>query len=175
VILTPKTESMGSNRFEQIIEIADEAIISVDARQLICLFNQGAERIFGYDNKEILGQHLNILLPERFRIAHSNHIDSFEHESVRARTMNERKKIVGVRKNGEEFPAIGSILKTGDGSNRNFTVMLHDISAIEELRVLLQERISSLELSNHDMAQEKQRLRRTEDLLDRLLKQAHSK
>lgn len=169
-----KNLELVSSRFEQIVGIADDAIISVDANQLVCLFNDGAERVFGYSKDEVIGQHLNMLIPGRFQDAHIKHIQSFDKEKGAARKMNERGKIVAVRKNGEEFPAIGSILKTGDASSRNFTVILHDISEIEELRILLQQRIDTLELSNQDMALEKHRLRRTEDLLDRLLKQAHS-
>ena len=162
------------SRFEQIINIADDAIISVDSDQLICLFNEGAERVFGYSATEVIGQHLNVLMPNRFKDEHIKHVQSFGEEKVMARKMNNRRKIIALRKNGEEFPAIGSILKTGDAKNRNFTVILHDISEIEELKLLLQQRIDSLQQSNQDMSVEQERLHRTEDLLDRLLKQAHS-
>ena len=167
-------QGYSSSRFERIVAIADEAIVSIDNRHVICLFNDGAERIFEYSRKEIIGHKLGVLLPERFRGVHGSHVDSFEHEGIDARKMNERGKIRGLRKNGEEFPAIASILKTGTPDTRNFTVIMRDISIIEELRENLQQRIALLEVSNQDMVLEKAQLSRTEDLLDKLLKQSHS-
>jgi PAS domain-containing protein len=72
-------ESMraATARFEGILDIAKDAIISVNAEQRIILFNQGAEKTFGYTAAEILGHPLDILLPQRFAQAHRGHIEAF--------------------------------------------------------------------------------------------------
>ena len=64
-------------RFEGILEIAEDAIISVDSNQRILLFNQGAEKVFGYAQAEVIGKSLNLLLPQRFAQAHRSHIEKF--------------------------------------------------------------------------------------------------
>ena len=64
-------------RFEGILEIAEDAIISVDSNQRILLFNQGAEKVFGYAQAEVIGKSLDLLLPQRFAQAHRSHIEGF--------------------------------------------------------------------------------------------------
>ncbi len=59
-------------RFDQILASANDAIISIDESQHITLFNRGAERIFGHAAADIIGQPLDLLIPERF-VAHHAH------------------------------------------------------------------------------------------------------
>src|SRR5262249_7722288 len=67
-----KEEEAQNNqvRLSAILSIAPSAIISVDAKQKITLFNEAAERLFGYKRAEIIGKPLDDLIPERFRRAH---------------------------------------------------------------------------------------------------------
>ncbi|HUF65846.1 MAG TPA: PAS domain-containing sensor histidine kinase [Gemmatimonadaceae bacterium] len=109
-----------------IVSIAADAIISVDEDQRIVLFNSGAEQIFGYTEEEILGQPLDLLIPERVAAVHRQHIRDFADSPVMARRMGERREIAGIRKNGQEFPADASILKTRVDEGWLFTVVLRD-------------------------------------------------
>ncbi|HEX6307619.1 MAG TPA: PAS domain S-box protein [Longimicrobiales bacterium] len=115
-------------RFAGIIGIASEAIISVDDNFQITLFNQGAEAIFGYRSAEVLGQPLDVLLPERFRGMHSRHMRNFAQSPVVARRMGERQEIMGLRRDGTEFPAEASISKLNLFGATVFTVVLRDIT-----------------------------------------------
>ncbi len=125
-------------RFAGILDNADEAIISVDGTQHITLFNQGAEKIFGYSQTEVLGQPLNILLPDRFAEAHHHHITEFSRASHSARKMSERKTVFGRRRNGVEFPIEASISKLELGEKKIYTAFVRDITerkrAEEELK-----------------------------------------
>ncbi len=116
-------------RFAGILDIAEEAIISVDEEQKIIIFNKGAEHIFGYSSKEVLGRPLNILLPERYRTVHPKHVADFSASSAVSRRMEERGEIFGRRKNGEEFIAEASISKLKMDGEVIFTVVLRDITA----------------------------------------------
>jgi len=115
-------------RFAGIIEIASDAIISIDHEHRIVLFNQGAEWIFGYRKEEVLGQSLDLLLPARSRTAHRRHVDNFGESPVPARRMAERQTISGLRRNGEEFAAEASIQKVVVEGEQFFTVVLRDVS-----------------------------------------------
>src|SRR5581483_6612264 len=109
-----------------LIDIAADAIISIDHDHRILLFNRGAEEIFGYRADELLGETLDCLVPDRFKAAHQGHVQQFGRSTSSARLMGERGEIFGRRKNGEEFPAEASISKQSDDGPVTFTVILRD-------------------------------------------------
>ncbi|MFN6452223.1 MAG: response regulator [Nostoc sp. EfeVER01] len=115
-------------RFARILDIADDAIISINGFQSITLFNQGAEKIFGYSAQEVIGQGLDLLLPQRFFQAHRQHVVDFGQSPNVARRMGERREIYGRRKDGTEFPAEASISKIEMAEEIFYTVILRDIT-----------------------------------------------
>jgi PAS domain S-box-containing protein len=115
-------------KFAGIIDIAAEAIVSIDESRNVTLFNEGAEKIFGYSKKEIIGQRFDILLPKEFR-----HVDAIglgelaEGQSSSFRT-GARREIFGLRKDGRQFPAEASISRLELDGHEIFTVLLRDVS-----------------------------------------------
>ncbi len=130
--------STAKARFEGILEIAEDAIISVNSAQRIVLFNHGAEKVFGYAQSEVVGRPLDALLPQRFAHAHRGHIEVFGKSPEVSRLMGQRREVFGRRKDGSEFPAEASISKLDLGGELTFTVILRDITerknAAEALR-----------------------------------------
>jgi PAS domain S-box-containing protein len=129
--------------YRGIISISSDAIICVDRTQRIILFNHGAERIFGYASDEVLGKSLSFLLPERYRPAHGRQVREFGASEVAARQMGERGEILGLRKDGEEFPAEASISRVEMDGKAFYTAVLRDISErrrAEDDRARLMER-----------------------------------
>jgi len=126
-------------RFAGILEIADDAIIAIDRVQQITLFNQGAEKIFGYRAEEIMHQNLDLLLPIRFAQVHRSHIAEFAQTPQLARRMGERREIFGRRKTGEEFPAEASISRLEIEGETIFTVILRDITARKQAEKALEQ------------------------------------
>jgi PAS domain S-box-containing protein len=122
----------SQRRLAGILEIADDAIIAIDSTQQITLFNQGAERIFGYSAVEVLGQSLNLLLPSRYAQAHRRQVQDFATVQTQSQRMGERRAIFGRRNNGQEFPAEASISKLDLGHEQVFTVMLRDITTRQQ-------------------------------------------
>ncbi|MEM7593967.1 MAG: PAS domain S-box protein, partial [Cyanobacteria bacterium P01_A01_bin.83] len=119
----------NQQRLEGILDNADEAIISINEQYQVQIFNQGAENIFGYQADQIIGQPLDILLPEAFRQIHRRHIQQFSQSGEQARRMAQRSnEVFGRRKNGEQFPAEASVAKLETREGILFTVMLKDIT-----------------------------------------------
>lgn len=111
-----------------IVTISADAIICVDASQRIIFFNEGAEAIFGYSVDEVMGQPLENLIPERYRSTHAAQVRRFGHSESRARRMGERGQILGLRKNGEEFPAEAAISHLGTEPDKIYSVVLRDVT-----------------------------------------------
>ena len=149
-------------RLASIVDIAADAIISVDEDQVITLFNQGAERIFGYKASEVIGQPLDLLLPQDVHAAHRDHIRQFSRSGESARRMGERSEVRGRRKNGEVFPAEASISKFDIEGRRVFTAVLRDIT---DRRAADQERTRLLEAERAARAAAETALRTRDEVL----------
>ncbi len=121
-------QQVTDSRFSTIVNIALDAIISVDDNQRIILFNRGAEQTFGYRAEEVMGQTLDLLIPARFAQTHWDHVREFGSGSISARQMNERRAIIGRHRDGREFPAEASISRIIDGGRTIYTTILRDIT-----------------------------------------------
>jgi PAS domain S-box-containing protein len=128
---------LSEAKFSGIVSIASDAIVAVDERQRIIIFNDGAEGIFGYTKREMLGASLDRLIPERFREVHRAHIEQFARGSVTARPMGARRAIFGLRKDGSEFPAEASISKVVVGGTTVLSVVLRDVTDRKETEAAL--------------------------------------
>ncbi|HEX6628202.1 MAG TPA: ATP-binding protein [Gemmatimonadaceae bacterium] len=113
----------------EIVGIAADAVICMDDFQRITFFNKGAEKIFGWSPEEVIGQRVEVLMPERYRSNHARQVADFGRSGVTARRMGERREIAGLRKNGEEFPAEAAISQVHQGDDVIYAVVLRDISA----------------------------------------------
>ena len=115
-------------QFGGVVQISEDAIMSIDEQHRITLFNSGAEKIFGYRKEDVLGRSINDLLPERYRAMHDRHVREFGAASDQLRPMNARGTIFGRRADGSEFPAEASISKFEAGGRKIMTIRLRDVS-----------------------------------------------
>ncbi|WP_061958547.1 PAS domain-containing sensor histidine kinase [Cupriavidus pauculus] len=123
-------QSTGSEAcFAAIVRTSMEAIVSIDEDQKIVLFNPTAEALFGIAAADAIGRPLDILLPGRFREAHTAHVKRFGVTGVSDRQMGLQRTLYALRRDGSEFPIEASISQTDDSHGRKlFTVMLRDIT-----------------------------------------------
>ena len=117
----------SSARLNGIIQSAIDAIITVDDRQAIVIFNPAAEKMFGCAASEAMGTPLEQFIPARFREAHRRHINRFGATGVTTRRMGANSEITGLRANGEEFPLEAAISQVVVGGKKLFSVILRDI------------------------------------------------
>ena len=111
-----------------IINSAMDAIITVDDKQRIILFNSAAEKMFKIEAAEAMGQSLTKFIPERYRSAHSEHIRGFGETRITKRAMGSLDPLFALRSDGEEFPIEASISQIESGGRKLFTVILRDIT-----------------------------------------------
>lgn len=135
------TLQISQARFAGILEIAKDAIITVDVNHNITLFNQGAEKTFGYTAQEVLGRSLNLLFPNRY-INSQLHSGPFPQANGSIRRFGERSEIYARRKDGSEFPAEASVSELNLGHETVFTAILRDISDRKQMDRMKNEFIS---------------------------------
>jgi len=102
-------------KFRAILESAPDAIVIADSDGIIRLINSRSEEMFQYTKDELIGQPVELLMPERFRKTHPKKRDSFS-SNPHSRPMGNL-ILFGLRKNGEEFPTDVSLspLRTNEG------------------------------------------------------------
>lgn len=91
------------HRFRQAVESAPNAIVMVNKSGTIEMVNSQTERSFGYSRTELIGQPIEILVPERFRNAHIGYRQAYLAAPV-SRPMGMGRELYGLRKDGTEFP-----------------------------------------------------------------------
>lgn len=89
--------------FNTLFEAASEGVIVVDSKQIIITANKAALDMFGYTKEELLEEHLNILIPMRYKGKHHEHFDKFMEHSEK-RQMGHGRDLFGVKKDGTQFP-----------------------------------------------------------------------
>jgi PAS domain S-box-containing protein len=166
-------------RFASIVEISGDALISTDHSQCISLFNQGAEKIFGYTANEVLGKPLDCLIPERLREVHRRHTEAFARSGLQTFRMSHRERLLGLRKDGSEFRMESTVSKLEIGGEMIFTVILRDMTAWvqseeelrrarDELETRVRERTAELQQANQALQAEIAERRLAEESLREL-------
>ncbi|MGE5617138.1 MAG: PAS domain S-box protein [Bacillota bacterium] len=154
----------SEERLRGILDSAMDAIITVDESQRVVLFNKAAEAVFGWLRGEAIGSRLDKFIPSRFRAAHGEHIRRFADTGISTRRMGESRIVMGLRRNGEEFPIDASISQIAEGGQRLYTVILRDVTrrvkSDEELRRSREEIRELAMAATNAREQEKSRIAR---------------
>ncbi|HSJ98681.1 MAG TPA: PAS domain S-box protein [Myxococcota bacterium] len=118
----------SESRLRGILESAMDAIITVDQRQHIVLFNKAAEAVFACSREEAVGAPLEWFIPERFRGDHHRLVEAFGAAGDTSRRMGSARVVMGLRRTGEEFPIEASISQVTEHGQRFYTVILRDVT-----------------------------------------------
>ncbi|HTB14154.1 MAG TPA: PAS domain S-box protein [Bryobacteraceae bacterium] len=117
----------SEDKLHSFFEAASQGILGVASDGCITLVNRRTEELFGYSRAELLGQSLEILLPERFRAGHVAHRSGY-FAQPRMRTMGAGMDLAGLRKDGTEFPIEIGLSHVNTPEGRQAFGMVSDIS-----------------------------------------------
>ena len=113
--------------FKHLLELAPDAMIIIDEHGKIAIVNAQAEEMFGYQRSEMLGQRIEMLLPERLRRVHVGHRTGYGLDP-RLRPMGQGQPLVARRKDGSEFPVEISLSPVKANNGRFVSSVIRDVT-----------------------------------------------
>ena len=134
----------NANWLERLIETSQDAVVSIDRRGRVVLFNAAAGRIFGYSADEIVGHKVNELMAEPYASEHDGYIARYE-RTGEARAIGRIRTVEGRRKNGEIFPLELSVTQvaTGESEEVHYAAFIRDTSEVRRGQAWLQSLIET--------------------------------
>lgn len=135
----------SEERYRELINTSIDAVISVDPEMAILLWNPGAERIFGYTEKEVLGQSLMKIVPERYREAQQKGFVGFE-KTGSGPIIGKTLELEGLRKDGTEVPIELSVSSRKAGGTYIATAIVRNISDRKQVEAELKKKMHDLEI-----------------------------
>jgi two-component system sensor kinase FixL len=118
----------SEERWRSIVESAVDGIVVIDSQGRIESFNPGAERLFGYSEREVIDQNVSMLMPSPYREEHDAYMSRYLTTGER-RIIGIGREVSGKRRDGTAFPVHLSVGEISVGGQRKFTGILHDLSA----------------------------------------------
>jgi PAS domain S-box-containing protein len=141
---------------ETLVESMSEGVVFIDNSGKIVFVNSRATKLFNYEAKELIGQKIDILIPERFRSVHGSHIQ-FYFKNPKIRSMGDSSsKLLGKKKSGEEFPVEISLSFLKSNGASLGMAFITDISARVKAENELKQRNVELDAYAHTVAHDLQ-------------------
>ena len=136
---TEEAVRRSASWLRSLIATTQDAVLSIDRRGCVVLFNPAAERIFGYAAEEIVGQKVNELMAQPYASEHDGYIARYE-RTGEARAIGRIRSVTAKRKNGELFPIELSVTEIEVDQEVHYAAFIRDVSEKARLQQQLVER-----------------------------------
>ncbi|RPJ28384.1 MAG: PAS domain-containing sensor histidine kinase [Chloroflexi bacterium] len=123
-----RRQQQTERRFRGLLEAAPDGMVIVDQQGTIVMVNAQTEKLFGYTREELLGKHVELLVPERFRDIHPFHRSQYR-KNERLRPMGADLDLYARRKDGSEFPVEISLSPMTTEEDDLIITAIRDITA----------------------------------------------
>ena len=147
ILLLPKVRSLtrtrqalkgSERRFNAVVKVINDALVGINEKGLVVVFNPAAQKMFGFSEEEILNQPIDCLSPERFRDCHRRSLERFFVEDASSDLLGKNIEVLAKRSNGEEFYAEVTLSLWQHGHASKVIAALRDVTerrrAEEEVR-----------------------------------------
>jgi PAS domain S-box-containing protein len=129
----------ATTRIRSIVDNVVDGIVTTDVHGIIGSVNPAAERLFGYEAEELIGQNVNLLMPEPYRSWHDDYFAEYR-RTGEARIIGVGREVEGRRRDGSTFALELAVNEFELGAQPHFTAILRDITERKRL-----------EQQNHEM------------------------
>lgn len=130
-------------RHHTLLNTLSDALVTIDRQGIIKTFNQAAELIFGYPARELIGQKINMLMPEPDGTEHDKYMDRYINTG-RKHIIGTDREVMALRKDGSTFPIELAVSEMWQDGELQFTGLIKDITERKKIERLKNEFISTV-------------------------------
>lgn len=148
---------VGRTAFAALMNNSPDAVVTIDDHGKISGFNPSAETLFGYKEQDLLGQNVNVLMPEPYHSAHDGYLEHYA-ETGEKRIIGTIREVSGRRNDGSTFPLDISISVLSEGQEKQFVGILRDLSSRKKQEETLRQALNRLGAYAADLERSNQEL-----------------
>jgi two-component system, LuxR family, sensor kinase FixL len=137
-------------RMRAIFDTAVDAIVTIDEHGIVERMNPAAEKLFGYQESEVAGKNVSMLMPSPYREMHDGYLERYL-KTGEKRIIGIGREVVGLRKDGGVFPMELSVAEMQLGSRRMFTGMVRDITERKQSEARHQQLMQEIASANEEL------------------------
>jgi PAS domain S-box-containing protein len=137
------------SRTKALLDTAVDSIITIDERGIIESVNRGAREMFGYDESELVGRNVSMLMPEPYHSQHDHYLEAYA-ETQQPKIIGVGREVPCRRKDGSVFPGDLGVSRIDLGDRTLFTGTMRDLTALKD--------------SENELEKAEQRVRAAEEL-----------
>ncbi len=139
-----KKQSDTNIRLQTVFDSAVDGIIIINTAGIIEEVNRAAQTLFGYAKEEMIGNNVNMLMPQHFAVKHDGYINNY-HQTGKAKIIGIGREVIGRKKCGGEFPFWLAVSEVKLAERTIFTGFVHDLSEIKQAETSLKKLNEELE------------------------------
>ncbi len=155
-----------NSKMKAILDSTVDAILTIDEKGQIQTANPACEKLFGYQQEEMIGQNVKMLMSEVHSTHHDAYLKNYRDTGVR-KIIGMPREEKGRRKDGTEFHLAIAVNEASVGDSRIFTGILRDISAQKEMEEKLQRQLEEAVASEEELRQAMEELTAIQEDLER--------
>jgi PAS domain S-box-containing protein len=167
-----RTQALLERRFRELLEAAPDAIIEANAEGRIVLLNPVTEKMFGYSSEELIGQPVEMLIPDELRGKHVSNRAQYR-DRPSSRPMGTGLALYGRRKDGTQFPVEISLSPVKSEDGFRVTAIIRDVSdrkqIEEQMRAIREKFAAELSATNQELERRNREIERADRLKSEFL------
>jgi protein-histidine pros-kinase len=155
-------------RFRNLLESAPDAMLIIDPAGKIGMVNAQAERLLGYPKEDLVAKPIELLVPERFRATHADHVAAY-FKSPRARPLGAGLELHALRRDGAEIPVEISLSPMQSDQGTTVTASIRDVTERKVAESIHRQFEAELQLKNRELERQSSMLQKANRLKSEFL------